>query len=93
MDDLRRKVNITKEEFCAATRTSADCWIFENNGENVRFWKRLSDVIDPIYYFDNGNGTLRSFKDMPQYGEIWMRQMNTNDGTANWTTWNTWTVY
>ena len=84
---------ISKEEFCKKIRTPENCWIFENPGKDAYFL----NVNDEQYIYWNGRDTLYKFKDMKEYGEIWMSQIPT-DGTrvypaCEWSLYNTWTVY
>ena len=71
---------MNKEEFCKATRTREDCWIFrEADEERQQFWEE-GDVV----CFDNGKGTVRRFIDKPEYEEVWI----TSGGL-----WSTWKQY
>lgn len=87
---MEKFTKITKEEFCKATRTNPDCWIFKNLGENHRFWR--DSLEDGRYYFDDGNGTIHRFKDMPEYGEIHHAVREHGVGKL-WSMWSTWCKY
>ena len=87
---------ISKEEFCKKIRTPENCWIFENPGKDAYFLNEN----DNRYVYWNGKDTLYKFKDMKEYGEIWMSQMSTDAtgmcttcGLWDWPIYNTWMVY
>lgn len=84
---------ITKEEFCEKTHTGPECWIF-HNVKNPKFWEDREDGREDWYYMDNAIDTIYRFKDMPQYGEVWMSKMDRK--TGEWFCrglWGTWTQY
>ena len=86
---------LTKEEFCEFICTEPDCWIFEDIGLSPVFWKQ-----NGVAYFDNDKGTLRRFRRMPVYGEVWMSVREYTDYTqfggkiiwnsAEWSMYSTW---
>ena len=90
---------ITKEEFLEATMIKENCWIFEDNGPEPKYFKRESATPwvnpEPIYTFDNGNGSIREFTDMKKYGEIWsrVRYPYLQYSGEGWSLWNTWKQY
>lgn len=80
---------ISFEEFCAFTKTKPYSWIFEGMGPNAKFTMDKDNETTEVAVFDDGNGTFRRFKDMPEYGEIWMCV----NYASGWSLYNTWTVY
>lgn len=83
---------LNKAEFCEATHTPLDCWLFENQGPRSIFWVTENDdpeeVTQEVFYYDDGRGTVRAFRKMEQYGEIWSRNI-----TAKSSIWSTWAEY
>lgn len=81
---MEEREKLTKEEFCKAIRTSEACWIFKNMKEkdDGNFWR-----TDDEYYFDNGVDSIRKFKDMPQYKEIWSAYRRYDGSYGLWNTW------
>lgn len=87
-------VDISKEEFCEKTRTTKDCWIWRTfNEKYAKFWEDREPGREDWYYLDTGTDRIYRFKDMPQYGEIWMSMTPRNVKKAQWDMWNTWTQY
>lgn len=89
------KVPLTKEEFCLYTHTSENCWIFREVTPRSRFYTELNDEGNGYYCFDNGINTIRRFKDMPNYREVWISVAEKQPGgkTGPWSLWGTWTCY
>ena len=88
---------ITKEEFCEKSSISKDNWMFnEEIGEKPRFYMYPYRNVDnpERYFFDNDIDSIREFKYMKRYGEIWMRKFSyikTPEGKkGEWSLWNTW---
>ena len=73
---------ITKEEFCKNIKTKENSWLFDNPGECAFFL----ETDDGMWIYCNGIDKMYEFKDMPEYGEIWM-------SCTNWSLFNTWKVY
>ena len=87
------KTEITKEEFCRETHTSADCWMFREMNPKACFYKDTEG--DPVYYyFDNGISKVRRFADMQKYDEVWVSSAD-RIGTevTKFGIWSTWTQY
>ena len=96
---MSNQIEVTREEFLKATKTREECWIFEDNGSEPKYFKREPDSPEinpePIYIFDNGNGSIREFTDMKKYYEIWSRVKYPylQYGGQGWSLWNTWKQY
>lgn len=90
MTEGKKFKKISKKEFCKQIRTEEDNWIFEKQ-KNPLYWH---NVEDDSYYFNNGIDTVYRFKDMPEYGEIWMTKWDTKEfNYPKWTIWSTWAQY
>ena len=83
---MAKPVMLSKEEFCEKTHTTPNGWLFEKAGPDYSMFEYAGFV-----YFDDGNGELRRFKDMKEYGEIWSSVKKVNDGV--WSIWSTWKEY
>ena len=85
---MAKKEYMTKSEFCRAIHTKPSCWIFKYEKEHpMTFWAETENG-ETIYHSMQGC-EHRRFKDMPQYGEIWMSLEMPNYRSL----YNTWTTY
>lgn len=93
MSKERIITEITKEEFCKATKTTENCWLFNESESEPSYQKDSEDGREDWYIFDNKEDRLYRFKDMPMYGEIWASRAYQNSNGIVWSMWNTWKQY
>lgn len=78
------KTDISKEEFCKATHTSANCWLFDHEKEKpFQFYTTIEKSGETIYHAVSED-MHRVFKDMPQYGEVWVARYGESGLYSTW---------
>ena len=83
---------ITKEKFCKETHTNPECWVFYQPGPGEEFSMNVADDGSVEYFYNDGKGTIRAFKDMPEYKEVWAAVRQVDNGNR-WSIWNRWSSY
>ena len=87
---MTKMKQITKQEFCKATHTRSESWLFKGEDEHpIDFHKEVTKD-GTVYHFNQGR-EHRMFKDMPKYGEIWHCIEIVGSGRTS--LWSTWTIY
>lgn len=80
----RRFRLISLSEFMKATRSPRNCWMFKTmDAQKSRFY-----LVDNIYYFENGKGIIRRFKEVRGKIMFNMKKLEQKQWSGLWYEWN-----